>query len=262
MGSKFRQMGQSRIISPRLTSVDAIQPLPQEVVSFAHTYEDGYLSTWHSHPRHQLIYAVEGLMLTETRDARWVVPAGYGQLMPAGELHQVRMTGGVRIRSLFIRPGADLAFAARGVVEIPPLLAGLIEAFCTMENREAEGARAHHLSRLILLELAAAPVAPLALPMPADVRLQTICTALAAAPGDRRGIDHWAAEAGMSRRSFTRAFQAQLGMSFGQWQQRMRCQQALRAMADGKPPETVARELGYASKYAMEAMMRRLFCPA
>lgn len=255
-------MGQIQHIPSRLTSVDGIQPLPQEVVSFAHTYEDGYLSTWHNHPRHQLIYAVEGLMLTETRGARWVVPAGYGQLMPAGELHQVRMTGGVQIRSLFIRPEADPEFAARGVMEIQPLLAGLIEAFCAMENRDPQGARAHHLSRLILLELAAAPLAPLALPMPADPRLQKVCAALAARPGGRYGIDHWAAEAGMSRRSFTRAFQAELEMSFGQWQQRMRCQHGLRAMAGGGPPEAVARELGYASRYAMEAMMRRLFRPA
>lgn len=250
-------MGQPDLIPPRLTSVDRIQQLPQEVVSFVHRYEDGYLSTWHNHPRHQLIYAAEGLMLTETRAARWAVPAGYGQLIPAGELHQVRMTGGVRIQTLFIRPEADAGFAARGVVEIPPLLAGLIAAFCAMENAAPESARAHHLSRLILLELAAAPAAELALPMPADPRLSQVCTALAAAPGSRRGIDHWAAEAGMSRRSFTRAFQAEMGMSFGQWQQRMRCQHALRAMADGTPAEAVARTLGYASKYALEAMMRR-----
>lgn len=252
-------MGQNLAISPRLTSVDGLQKLPQEVVSFAHRYSDGYLSTWHNHPRHQLIYAVEGLMLTETQGARWVVPAGYGLLMPAGELHQVRMTGGVQIRSLFIRPEADPGFSARGVIEIPPLLAGLIEAFCAMQNQKPESARAHHLTRLILLELASAPVAPLALPMPEDARLQRVCTALAAAPGDRRGIDHWAGAAGMSRRSFTRAFQAGVGMSFGQWLQRMRCQHGLRALADGRPPGAVARELGYASKYAMEAMMRRLF---
>jgi AraC-like DNA-binding protein len=251
-------MGQEHQFHIKPSSVDDLQDLPQKMVSYVKRYRDGYISGWHAHARHQLIYATEGLMLTETPDTRWVVPAGYGFLVPAETPHRVVMAGEVHIRTLYIRSDEAVAGSGR-VAEIPPLLAGLIGAFCAMENRDAESARAFHLTQLILMELAAAPAAELALPMPRDARLQRVCAALAAAPEDRSGLDHWAGAAGMSRRSFTRAFQADLGMSFGTWQQRMRGQHALRAIADGTPPDRVARSLGYASKYALEAMLRRQF---
>lgn len=253
-------MGQYSPYHLRASSVDGLQDLPQLIVSYRKTYRDGYVSDWHSHRRHQLIYAVEGQMMTQTSDVRWVVPAGYGFVVPADTPHRVIMKGEVHIQSLYIRADADTDLNTRGsVAEMPPLLVGLIDAFSALENRDPDSPRAHHLQHLILLELERAPEARLALPLGDDPRLRRVCERLLAEPAHTGGIDHWANVAGMSRRSFTRMFQQDMGMSFGQWQQRMRCQYALRAMAGGENREQIAARLGYASKYALEAMMRRVF---
>ncbi|UWQ33439.1 helix-turn-helix transcriptional regulator [Leisingera sp. M527] len=254
-------MGQNADIRRRgWSSSDAVQLLPHGVASYARGYKDGYVSTWHDHPRHQLVYAVAGLMMAEADGTSWAVPAGSGLIVPAAMLHEIRMVGEVQLQSLYIDPaetGAG-AMAACRAVTIPPLLAGLIEALCAMGNPWPLPPRAHHLSQLILIELEAAPDTPLALPYPPDGRLRRVCDALMADPGSGRTIDHWAVLAGMSRRSFTRAFQRQTGRSFGQWRERLRCQIALRAQARGEEMERVARDLGYASRYALQAMMRRL----
>ncbi|MDC0657662.1 helix-turn-helix transcriptional regulator [Leisingera sp. SS27] len=254
-------MGQNADIRRRgSSSSDAVQLLPHGVASYARTYADGYISTWHDHPRHQLVYAVAGLMAAEAGGTSWAVPAGSGLIVPAGMLHEIRMAGEVQLQSLYIdpaEPGAEALTECRAVL-IEPLLAGLIAALCEMNNPWPLPPRAHHLSRLILIELGAAAKSPLALPYPADARLRRVCDTLMESPGSNQTIDHWAVLAGMSRRSFTRRFQQEAGLSFGSWRDRLRCQIALRAEARGARMEQVARQLGYASRQSLLAMMRRV----
>jgi AraC-like DNA-binding protein len=173
------------------SSADALQDLPQQVVSYQKRYDNGYRSSRHSRPRHQLIYSVSGLMMAE---------------------------------------------------------------LCALTNPSPMTDKAHHLSQLILLELSDAPTSLLALPYPEQAGLRRVCDALVAQPATDKTIDHWAHDIGASRRSFTRKFQQQTGISFGQWTQRLRCQLAL---AGGTPIHTVARDLGYASPYTLRAMMQR-----
>ncbi|MBY6067741.1 helix-turn-helix transcriptional regulator [Leisingera aquaemixtae] len=254
-------MGQNADIRRRgSSSSDAVQMLPHGVASYARTYPDGYVSAWHDHPRHQLVYAVAGLMMAEAGGTTWAVPAGAGLIVPAGMLHEIRMAGEVQLQSLYIdpaEPGAEMMAECRAVA-ISALLARLIAALCAMNNPWPLPPRAHHLSRLILIELGTAEKSPLALPYPADDRLRRVCDALMDSPGSVQTIDHWAALAGMSRRSFTRRFQQQTGLSFGGWRNRLRCQIALRAAARGERMEQVAQRLGYASRQSLQTMMRRL----
>ncbi|UWQ78637.1 helix-turn-helix transcriptional regulator [Leisingera sp. S132] len=254
-------MGQNPEITARgWSSADAVQELPHGVVTYARSYPDGYISAWHDHPRHQLVYAVAGLMTAEAGGTSWAVPAGSGLIVPAGVLHEIRMAGEVQLQSLYIDPaeaGADAMAECRAVL-VEPLLAGLIAALCGMNNPWPLPPRAHHLSRLILIELGAAPESPLSLPYPGDARLRRVCDALMDSPGSMRTIDHWAALAGMSRRSFTRRFQQETGLSLGAWRDRLRCQIALRAKARGARMEQVAQRLGYASRQSLLAMMQRV----
>lgn len=243
----------------KTSSADILQGLPQHVVSYQKRYDNGYRSSRHSHPRHQLIYAVSGLMMAETAAASWAVPAGYGLIVSAGTGHQTRMIGEVCLQSLYVNPEAldNGAMQTSRIITISPLLATLIAALCGLANPSPTTAKAHHLSQLIVLELADAPTSPLALPYPDHAGLRRVCDALVAHPATGKSIDHWAHDIGTSRRSFTRKFQQQTGISFGRWRQRLRCQIALQALAGGTPIQTVASDLGYASPYALRAMMQR-----
>ncbi|MBL4769171.1 MAG: helix-turn-helix transcriptional regulator [Rhodobacteraceae bacterium] len=250
-------MGQN--VNSKSSSADSLQDLPLQVVSYQKCYADGYHSTRHNHPRHQLIYAVSGLMMAETESARWAVPAGYGLIVCAETFHQTRMIGEVRLQSLYVNPNALIngEMETSRIITITPLLAALIAELCALANPTPISDKAHHLGQLILIELATAPTSPLALPYPEHSGLRRVCDALVANPATGKTIDHWAHEIGASRRSFTRKFQQQTGISFRQWTQRLRCQIALQALAGGTPIQSVARDLGYASPYALRAMMQR-----
>lgn len=229
------------------------------VVTISKTYADGHVSKQHRHDRHQLIYATSGLMMAVTDGATWAVPAGYGLTMPAGMVHGTRFMGRVMLQSLYVRPDAlTTGFDRCRILSVSPLLAQLIAALCDLNASAAVPGRAHHLTSLILMELASAPTSPLALPVPDDPRLVRICDALIDRPDHDPGIDFWAARAGLSRRAFTRGFKSETGMSFGQWKQRLRAQRALQSLAAGRPRAAVARDLGYSSASALSAMMQRL----
>ena len=83
--------------------------------------------------------------------------------------------------------------------------------------------------------------------------------ALVAAPDDARDLDEWAAVANMSRRTFTRTFRDETGLSFSDWRQQARIFEALALLATGKSVTTTALEVGYGSVSAFTAMFRRSF---
>jgi AraC-like DNA-binding protein len=76
-------------------------------------------------------------------------------------------------------------------------------------------------------------------------------------PSDMRDIDQLAQEAAMSRRSFTRHFAEQTGMSFGAWRHRVKVHGALQMLSAGTPVTEVGFSLGYASTSAFTTMFRK-----
>jgi AraC-like DNA-binding protein len=76
--------------------------------------------------------------------------------------------------------------------------------------------------------------------------------------GDDRTLDAWAHVAGMSRRTFMRAFLAEAGMSFGRWRQQARLFAALEMLAQRKSVTEVAIAVGYDSVSAFIEMFRTM----
>ena len=44
----------------------------------------------HAHRKHQLVYAVQGVMVVQTEAGQWIVPPTRGIWMPAGTQHWIR----------------------------------------------------------------------------------------------------------------------------------------------------------------------------
>src|SRR3546814_10381681 len=80
--------------------------------------------------------------------------------------------------------------------------------------------------------------------MPGDSRLKRICEAIIADPSDSRTIDDWACDIGMSRRTLTRRFREETGLSFSTWRRRARLQEAITRLEQGQPITTI--EIGRA----------------
>ncbi len=110
---------------------------------------------------------------------------------------------------------------------------------------------------VLLDELAALPVAPLRLPLPADPRARRIADALLADPADRSTVDQLARRVGTSRRTLERLFRDETRLSVGRWRERMRLVAALRLLAAGEPVTSVAHAVGYATPSGFGVMFAR-----
>ena len=90
-----------------------------------------------------------------------------------------------------------------------------------------------HLITTLRDELRQPDQQPLRLTIPREERLARVADALLDDVGNDRTLDAWAHVAEMARRTFMRAFSAQVGMSFGRWRQQARLFAALEMLAQG-----------------------------
>ncbi|MFQ5765049.1 MAG: helix-turn-helix transcriptional regulator [Rhodospirillales bacterium] len=243
---------------PLSPEVQRVQGIPRPIAATATDYPPGHRIDWHSHPRAQLIYGIEGVMTVTTAAGVWVIPPERAVWVPAGMEHRVDAAGRVRMRSLFV--AADAARAMPGdccVVTVPPLLHALILEAVEVPKLYDEKGSDGRLMRVILDRLHRLEPTPLYLPMPADARLRRVTEALMADPGQRAGLEAWAKKAGASARTLARLFRRETGLTFSAWRQQARLLKALEWLAQGRPVTAIAFDLGYESPSAFTAMFRR-----
>jgi AraC-like DNA-binding protein len=230
------------------------RPLTAGIGAYARDFPKGHHVAPHRHDWHQLVYARAGVMTVSTAAGAWVVPPQRAVWMPAATEHEIRCATAVSMRTLYVAPSVRRLPAACCVVHVAPLLRELILAGVEAPGPAPRRAR---LAALILSELAAATVAPLHLPEPADPRVRRITEALRAEPGDPRTLAAWAKEVGASPRTLSRRFLAETGMTFRQWQRQARLLAALVRLAQRQPVTAVALDLGYDSPSAFIRAFRR-----
>jgi AraC-like DNA-binding protein len=229
------------------------------IVALPSEYPDGYRVPEHRHSRSQLLHALTGVVLVRTQYGRWMVPPDHAMWIPAGVSHAVDILGRVSMRSIYVAPGAIEGLPERlRVVGVSDLMRSLIVEAVGLPDEARLSTRGDLLLTLLLHEIPAMPERPLGLPFPADPRIAALCRRFVASPSPRATIDEWAGAVGMSRRTFTRTFQRQTGLSLSTWRQQALLFAALPRLADGEPVTRVALDLGYDSVPAFTTMFKRM----
>ena len=236
------------------------QNVPRPVAALADDYPPGHVDPAHSHVRGQLIYATTGVMTVTTEQASFMVPPQRAVWVPGGVMHEAHCRGFVACRTLYIdeRSIPGLPRSPR-VIEVSDLLRELIIEATHMPIEYDQTGRDGRVMALILDEIVASQAAPLHVPMPRQPRLVRICQAILQDPAQNDVLDDWADAAAMGRRTFTRTFRKETGMSFAAWRQNVRLMDALSRLATGQSVTRVALDVGYNSPSAFTAMFRRTF---
>ena len=112
--------------------------------------------------------------------------------------------------------------------------------------------------QLLVAEIAVMPRLSLHAPLPRHPRLARACQQVSDAPSIASTLDAVAAEAGMSRRTFTRQFRADTGVGFAEWRQQVCLLAAIERLGAGQPVTRIALDLGYASPSAFTSAFRRV----
>lgn len=233
-------------------------PCPDGLEPISGTHPAGYYDPPHSHDRAQFSFRTQGLALVKADNRSFLLPPGYGVWIPRGVVHEVACRGPAAYYGFYAEPGIAPQPAGVRVIRVSPLLRALADSPLDRDHSGGDPRR-NLICRLMLEEIVRAPDVRADAPtMPASPRLQAVCEQLRGAPENAESVDIWASRAGMSRRSFTRAFRAETGMSFAEWRHKVRLLRAIAWRAEGVTLHEVANRLGYGSL----SSFNRAFGPA
>lgn len=213
---------------------------------------------FHSHRKAQLLFADTGLIMVEVETGLWVVPPQGAVWIPSGLVHRGQHCGNAQGFVVFVEPDAAAGLPDTCcTLSISPFVRALLERTAMLpEHYDLEGAQAR-LMAVLLDELTTAPLEWLHLPMPTDPRLRRLADTMLAAPEDQATLDLWARRIGMSERNMSRLFTAETGMSVSRWRRQMHVITALPMLAQGRPVQSIADDLGYDSSGAFVTMFRK-----
>lgn len=239
--------------------MSSFREVPRPVIALGTDYPDGHVIAAHRHDRDQLLYGMTGVLMASTPQGAWMMPPQRSMLIPAGVIHEVRLFGDVKMRSLYLRPDrlGDTDNQCK-VVGISSLMRHLLIEAVTVPPEYDMAGRDGALMALIEHEIKRLPVLPLSLPLPEQAGLRKKCRAFLASPTPHETIDDWCHHLGMSRRSFTRQFRKETGSSFVEWRQQACILAALPRLAAGEAVTTIAMDLGYDNPAAFSNMFKRI----
>jgi AraC-like DNA-binding protein len=238
--------------------VDDYESVPRPVLAYGNDYPPSHEIAPHRHRRSQLLHATSGVMLVEADGNAWVVPPERAVWIPAGTLHQVKTIGAVATRGLLVEKDAWPAMPATcEVLQVSALMDALLREAVDMAPEYDPASRDGLIMALLEHETRRAPVLAFSLIFPTHPGLAARCRAFIENPSPHETIDGWCLSLGMSRRTFTRLFRAETGISFGEWRQQACLFAALPRLAAGEPVTSLALDLGYESPAAFTSMFKR-----
>ncbi|MEV4471333.1 helix-turn-helix transcriptional regulator [Nonomuraea sp. NPDC049504] len=217
--------------------------------------ESGQWISPHSHTHHQLAWTRTGVLSIAVDDAHWVLPPTRALWLPAGVVHRTGATRDAILCSLYLDPErCAVGWTVPTAVGVDGLLAQLIGYLAREDLADDARLRAEAVVPDLLRPL---PALPIDVPLPADERARAVADALLAQPSDPRSLDAHARAIGVSRRTLTRLFIRETGMSFDRWRTHVRLRAALPLLAEGRPVSQAAHAVGYATPSAFLAAFRR-----
>jgi AraC-like DNA-binding protein len=222
------------------------------------THLTDHASAAHAHDWHQLTFAVAGHITLETETSRWSIPTDHALWVPAGTRHRERMRAPVSVRSLYFAPGAVKGARAEcRALLVAPLFRELVAQACRIGALDRRRPVERRLIGVLLDQLASAPEAGLALPLPRDGRARRLAALIEADPG--APLAQLARRAGGSLRTLERRFLEETGVSVGAWRRRRRLFQALDLLGAGASVGAAGEAVGYATTSAFSAAFRDQF---
>ncbi|HEY6432085.1 MAG TPA: helix-turn-helix transcriptional regulator [Acetobacteraceae bacterium] len=236
-----------------------IEHVPRPIIAVGNEYPAGHVHPSHQHRRAQLLFAERGTMLVQTARGTWMVPPHQGIWIPGGVAHSITMLSPVATRSVYLEPEVTTGIADQcHVIGVSPLLRQLLIAAVDLPSAYDPSSRGGKLMSLLIDEIQGAPVLWLCLPVPVNAKLAARCRRFIERPTAQDTIAIWSRDLALSRRSFTRLFTRETGLTFSVWQRRACLLSALPRLLNGERVTTIALDLGYSSPAAFATMFKKL----
>lgn len=227
----------------------------------AKTHAAGTVLPTHAHQSGQLVFAIKGVMLVETAQARWTIPPQRALWVPPGHAHAIQVASATEMRTVYCRPellAQCESFVRHGEVHAVAASPLIRELVLGLFDGGFDPATRHLMVSLLLRTLQQTPSLPTWLPMPAGEGLRRAVGLMLETGHWQLPLHHLASAATMSERSFSRRFTAEVGLSFRAWRQRARIISSLDLLASDTKVKAIAHALQFESPAAYIASFREL----
>ena len=211
----------------------------------------------HCHQRGQLIYASSGSLQIKSLGPIFMVPSQFAAWIPPGIVHSVTAHMPIDYCSLFVDATAShiLPHFAQ-LLHLTTLFKEL--TYAAANNNIGDACTNAHLSTVILDQIKTLEPARVALPIPGRIRMHKLITHFLTNPSDNIDLSFWSNQLSMSKRSITRQFKNETGLTFGQWLQHLKVLKAIELLESGTSIKTTSFEVGYRQSSPFIAMFKRV----
>lgn len=208
----------------------------------------------HAHAEGQFTYVQQGTLSVQAKNRIWAVSEQQLYWVPPGIAHASLSYGPVRFW-LMAAPDALTRLLPEDicVLNASPLLVAALDRLRTCPTQAPLRAP---LMAVVGHEIATTESGLPGITLPSSPRVRRWALSFIDAPDLKTGISAAAAATAMSRRSFTRHFAQETGMTFAVWQRMVIVHRAIVLLAQGKDVGDIAHQLGYDSVSAFIAMFR------
>ena len=212
----------------------------------------------HRHPWGTLEYSAHGVLHMEIGGSRFMSPPQYAVWVPPQTEHSFYSNQPINYRAVCLDPLLchDLPQQAC-TLAISDILKAILKDFASRDVKIPEQDADKRLAQVLVDQLKQAPVHECYLPYASSPGLLAILETLQSEPGDNRPLSEWAAQIHVSERTLARQFVRELGMSFGEWRQRLRFLAAIEALDSHRSIQEIAFDMGYSTGSAFIAMFQR-----
>lgn len=215
-------------------------------------------SSWHKHRGGQFIIVENGISHLRTEFGAWIIPAPRVGWVPPGVRHASRTSGRGRGWVVLAPPSSSRGLPRKVcVLQVSALMRAALE--CLSRAGPQDAARHRLLWRVVASEMRYATPEPFEVTMPSAPKILQAVQSVLQGPTIAKDLDQLSRAAGMSRRSFTRHFRRETGLSFAHWKRAVIAHHAMERIASGHKVSSVALDVGYDSVSAFIAMFRRKY---
>lgn len=212
----------------------------------------------HAHPWGQLCRISLGLMEATVETHKLTAPAEYLIWVPANVPHSASIRQATDFISVYVAESmAERLPATACLIAQTPLIRALFEDFATRRISVMQDAWDLRQFELMIELLTRAEHTASYLPDSQDRQLEPILQAIRLDPAENTTLGQWAERVHSTERTLARRFQAELGMSFVQWRNRVRLLRALVWLKEDRSVQDIALALGYGTPSAFIAMFRK-----
>lgn len=213
----------------------------------------------HSHPWGQLNYVSQGIMNIEIEGQRFSSPPHYAVWIPPSLEHKSFSTTPSIYRSAYLSARISAKLPKEPcAISMSRLLKELLNECArrgvTTPNTPAE----MNLSAVIIDEILSSTTLNSYLPYPATGLLKQVLDDVSSNLRQKRSTKEIAEKFHLTSRTLERKCSAELGIGFGEWQQRVRHMKAFEGLEEGRTVQQISWELGYSSPTVFINMFRRL----